>query len=168
MGPLVYSKSRWHQDFDPQRSLVERLFAHYMQYNKTPSNQSSSSDKGNPPYVVLLTENYRCHAKILQFPSDCFYGGELVAKGDQSTLNLVPVLSFYTAQGVDQQVEKGVAYCNEAEVTEVVQRVDELIHLWPEDWSKDIGVVTPYRDQVLMWTDCKFGYLTELKVNSLR
>ncbi|CAB4003242.1 probable helicase with zinc finger domain isoform X2, partial [Paramuricea clavata] len=148
MGLRVYSKCRWAEDFGLKISLVERLHTHYEQYNNTSSNLKSSSVKDKPPYVVLLFENYRCHAKILEFPSDCFYGGELIAKGDQSTHDLVPVLSFYTAQGVDQQVEGSLAYYNDAEVAEVVKRVEELVHLWPKDWSKSIGVVTPYRDQV--------------------
>ena len=146
MGSQVYSKSLWAQDFDPQRSLLERLFAHYMRHNKTSS---------KTPYVVLLIENYRCHAKILEFPSDCFYGGKLVARGDQSTHELVPVLSFYAAQGMDNLDEASLAYYNDAEVAEVVKRVDELIQLWPRDWSKNIiGVLTPYHDQVFTYTNC--------------
>jgi superfamily I DNA and/or RNA helicase len=147
MGPPVYSKCQWAEDFGPKISLLQRLHTHYAQYNKTSSNLKSSSVKDEPPYVVLLTENYRCHADILKFPSDCFYGGELVARGDQSTHELLPVLSFYAAQGVDQQVEGSLEYFNVAEVAEVVKRVEELVYL-SKDWSKNIGVLTPYRDQV--------------------
>ena len=189
MGPPVYSKCLWAEDFGPKRSLLERLFTHYEQYNnnKTSSqpssssqpcsssqpsapNQPSSSQPGSSsqpsssleynstflqtPYVVLLTENYRCHAKILEFPSDCFYGGELVPEGDQSTHDSVPVLSFYTAQGMDNRDDASLAYYNDAEVAEVVKRVEELIELWPKDWSKNIGVLTPYRDQVFTYTNC--------------
>jgi hypothetical protein len=39
-----------------------------------------------------------------------------------------------------------------SEVQEVVDRVDDLFDKWPEEWgtpsAKDIGVVTPYYDQV--------------------
>ena len=155
MGATAYSKCHWPDDFGPKRSLIERLFAHYKQYTKTLSQPSPSSDDDSTtslqtPYVVLLTENYRCHAKILEFPSKCFYGGELIASGDQDTHDSIPVLSFYTAQGVDQRVEESLAYYNEAEVAEVVKQVDELIQLWPKHWGKkDIGVLTPYHDQVM-------------------
>ena len=161
MGPQVYSKCLRAEDVGPKRSLLERLFTHYKQCDKTSSQPSFTLDYKNTflhtPYLVLLTENYRCHAKILDFPSDCFYGGKLVAKGDQSTHELVPVLSFYAAQGVDNRDEGSLAYYNDAEVAEVVKRVEELDHLWPKDWSKSIGVLTPYRDQVLTYmdsTDC--------------
>ncbi len=72
----------------------------------------------------------------------------MLAAGDQSTHDLVPVLSFYAAQGVDNRNDASLAYYNDAEVAEVVKRVDELIQLWPKDWSKNIGVLTPYHDQV--------------------
>ena len=148
MGPPAYSQSLWAEDFGPKRSLLERLHTHYQDYSKISNNSSSTSVEDKPPYVVLLTENYRCHADILKFPSDSFYGGKLVARGDPTTCDLVPVLSFYTAQGVEQQIETSLEYFNEAEVAEVVKRVEELIQLVPKDWSKNIGVLAPYRDQV--------------------
>ena len=148
MGTPVHSKRLWaERNFDPTKSLLERLFAHYKSIQR---NQNSLSDKNRPPYVVLLCENYRCHADILKFPSDCFYGGKLLAKGDQSTLDFPPVLSFYAAQGMDKQVEGRLTYYNEAEVPEVVKRVKELTDLWPEDWGEiNIGVLTPYQGQVV-------------------
>ena len=153
MGPSAYSTPWWPDGFDPKRSLLERLFTHYQQFKKMSKQESLASEIDSTflrtPYTVLLTENYRCHAEILKFPSDNFYGGKLVPRGDQSTHDLVPVLSFYTAQGGEQQVEGGLAYYNEAEVREVVKRVKELVDLWPTDWTRRIGVVTPYRDQVL-------------------
>lgn len=153
MCPLAYSEWLWPEDFGPKRSLLERLFTHYEQHKSTSSQQSPSSENNSAfpqtPYVVLLTENYRCHAKILEFSSDSFYGGELVARGDQTTHDFIPVLSFHTAQGVDQQVERSLAYYNEAEVEEVVKQVEMLIHHWPDGWGRrNIGVLTPYYDQV--------------------
>ncbi|XP_028391336.1 uncharacterized protein LOC114516141 isoform X3 [Dendronephthya gigantea] len=144
MSPPVYSKSTWPEEFDPKISLLERLFSYY----NSSSSVKEETSYVETPYVVLLSENYRCHEKILEFPSDNFYGGELVARGDQTTFKMMPVLSFYTAQGVDKQDEEGLSYYNDAEVAEVVARVEELIFLWPEDWAKNIGVLTPYRDQV--------------------
>ena len=144
MGPRVYSKSLWAKGVGYERSLLERFFFQHGQYCQTPYRVLCQ------PYVVMLTENYRCHAKILEFPSDCFYGGKLLAKGDQSTHDLIPVLSFYAAQGMDNRDEGSLAYYNDAEVAEVVKRVEELIQLWPKDWSKSIGVLTPYRDQVFI------------------
>lgn len=149
MGPSVYSKRWWAEDLGPGRSLLERLFTHYQ---KTVSQEdSTSADNGSneTPYVVMLTENYRCHEDILAFPSECFYGGELLARGDQLTHPSIPALSFYTAQGRDEKLEGSLAYYNLAEVAEIVKRVEELVNLWPRDWKGSIGVLTPYRDQVI-------------------
>ena len=162
MSPPAYSNYLWPKDCGPKRSLIERLFSHYKECNEISSKPSSSPEDNSTylqtPYAVLLRENYRCHAEILQFPSDCFYGGKLVARGDQRTHNFRPVLSFYTALGEDRRVEEGLAYYNLAEVAEIVEQVEELIRLWPEDWGKkNIGVLTPYRDQVFPYTyavDC--------------
>ncbi|XP_028391332.1 LOW QUALITY PROTEIN: uncharacterized protein LOC114516140 [Dendronephthya gigantea] len=152
MGPPAYSKWMWADEFGPKVSLLERLFNHYKQCNMSSNNPPEEGNEDTSyvetPYVVLLTENYRCHEKILQFPSDNFYGGELVARGDQTTYKKLPVLSFYTAQGVDKQDEEGLSYYNDAEVAEVVARVEDLIFHWPKNWKKNIGVLTPYRDQV--------------------
>ena len=156
MGVPVYSKRMWSDNLDPTRSLLERLFTHYKLFNKTssqptpyPLSEDNNTSSFQTPFAVFLTENYRCHAKILEFPSNCFYGGKIIASGDQDTHDSIPVLSFHTAQGVDQQVEG--SYYNEAEVAEVVKQVEELIQLWPKHWGKkDIGVVTPYRDQVFI------------------
>ena len=160
MGPPAYSQRMWADELGPKISLLERLFAHYKQCNTPSNNPSPSPEKSSEdtsyvgtPYVALLTENYRCHEKILEFVSKNFYDGKLVARGDQSTHKTVPVLSFYTAQGVDQQGEGSLSYYNDAEVDEVVARVEELILLWPKDWAMSIGVLTPYRDQVKMYTD---------------
>ena len=103
-----------------------------------------------PSHVVMLTENYRCHKDILDFPSECFYGKELVARGDQSTHSWIPPLSFYTTQGRDKQREGSISYYNRAEVEEVAKRVEDLVKCSPIHWRKNIGVVTPYYDQVCL------------------
>ena len=170
MGPVAYSEWLWPEHFGPKRSLLERLFTHYEQHKSTSSQQSPSSETSGSflqtPYVVLLTENYRCHAKILEFSSDSFYGGELVARGNQDTHESLPVLSFYTVRGEDKQVERSLAYYNEAEVAEVVKRVEELINVWPAGWGKkDIGILAPYYDQVFKKTHLGFSLFDTISVS---
>lgn len=147
MGPFVYSKRDWVQELGPTQSLLERLFA---LYKKSVSHVKSNPGDGEPPHVITLTENYRCHKDILDFPSDCLYGKELVARGDQSTHSYIPTLSFYTAQGKDKQRKGSMSYYNSAEVEEVAKRVEDLVKCWPAYWEKSIGVVTPYYDQVCL------------------
>ena len=164
MSPPAYSARLWPKDIGPKKSLLERLFIHYKQCNESSNTPSPLPDEDNSsfvptPYVVWLKENYRCHADILQFSSDRFYGGELVAMGDQRTHDFKPVLSFHTAQGQDRQVEGGLSYYNIAEVAEVVKQVEYLNDTWPSDWGKkDIGVLTPYGDQVFPYTQSKQHY----------
>ena len=147
MGPFVYSKRHWVQELGPRQSLLERLFA---LYKKTVYNvESNAGDGEQPPYVVMLTENYRCHKDILDFPA-FFYGNELVARGDQSAHSDIPTISFYTVQGKDKQREGSMSYYNCAEVEEVAKRVEHLVKCWPIHWKKSIGVVTPYYDQVCL------------------
>ena len=111
MGPSVYSKSDW----------VEELGPRHME-----SNPGDGEDI-KPSHVVMLTENYRCHKDILDFPSECFYGKELVARGDQSTHSWIPPLSFYTTQGRDKQREGSISYYNRAEVEEVAKSARRYI-----------------------------------------
>ena len=132
-----------------QRSLPERLFDHYYE-NK----QSDCS-------VMLLTENYRCHPDILQFPSDNFYGEELIARSDQVAHPRLGPLLFFSVCGVEEAREN--SYINEAEVEEVVKRVKELANDWPEEWKEkdlsQIGVISAYMTQVpflkdVLWQAC--------------
>ena len=83
-----------------------------------------------------------------------FYGGPEVLKSEAnipSVLSITPLL-FYAVQGREIQDENNVSYYNMSEVQQVVELVDELYDKWPEEWgapvAKDIGVVTPYYDQV--------------------
>ena len=131
------------------KESLEKHHKNNIEITKSSSIDNYGSNDDVPiPYVTLLTENYRCHANILRFPSDNFYGGELVAKGDQFEHDTVPVLTFYTARGVDCWVEESLGYYNDAEVAELVTRIEELVLLSPKSWRKCIGVLTPYHDQV--------------------
>lgn len=83
-----------------------------------------------------------------------FYGGPDVLKSEAnipSVLSITPLV-FYSVQGQEVQDENNVSYYNMSEVQEIVERVEELYEKWPEEWgprvAKEIGVVTPYYDQV--------------------
>jgi len=140
MSPEVYS--RYAQDWGLQRSLPERLFDHY--YENMQSDDS----------VMLLTENYRSHPDILQFPSDNFYGEELIARGDQASHPRFGPLLFFSVHGVEEAREN--SYINTAEVDEIVKRVKLLADDWPVEWKeKDlskIGVISAYMTQVLRYS----------------
>jgi len=141
MSPEVYS------NFDCQyglkKSLPERLFDHYNQMENC-----TFTDR----HMMFLKKNYRSNSEILTFPSDKFYGGDVVPMGDKDNPahpTLGPMM-FYACQGTE--VKYGDSFLNEAEVGEVVKRVKELAETWPECWGtknlQDIAVLAAYKYQV--------------------
>ena len=128
-----------------QRSLPERLFDHY---------EATGDETFKNANVMFLTENYRSHQEILNFPSENFYGGQLVARGhaDQPAHPRLGPLVFYTARGKEEK-DHDHSFMNLAEVDEVVKRVKELAGDWPtKEWGEmdlsQIAVLAAYRYQV--------------------
>lgn len=136
MSPEVYS--HYARDWGLQRSLPERLFDYYCEKLQSDDN------------VMFLTENYRCHPDILQFPSDNFYGKELISCSEQASHPRFGPLLFFSVHGVEEAREN--SYINAAEVDEIVNRVILLADDWPVEWKKkdlsQIGVISAYMTQV--------------------
>ena len=143
MSPEVYSPEA--RQLGLQKSLAERLFDMYEKDKQEAMKKSK---------VLFLTENYRCHQEILQFPSDNFYGEKLVARGQALQLahpKYGPLL-FFSARGKEQR-EHDNSYINLSEVYEVVKRVKEVANSWPASiWGpkklSEIAVLSSYRHQV--------------------
>ena len=143
MSPKVYSHEakvqRLHQ------SLLERLYRHYDNFYQRQDLR---------PLTILMRMNYRSRLEILRFIAAIFYGGPdvLVPMSDQATAEGVVPLTFYTAQGREVQDSDSTSYYNIAEMVEVADRIEELYVNWPVEWgprrADQIGVVTPYADQV--------------------
>ena len=87
MNPAVSSKEA--KEWGLQRSLHVRLSTIY----------GASSDERLKSKLIHLTENYRSHEKILKFPSDLFYGGELIARVDQPLHPELGALVFHSVKG---------------------------------------------------------------------
>jgi len=106
------------------------------------------------PCKIMLVENYRSHEAIVDYTSDMFYQQKLVASGKQPAHSAWYPLTFFTARGEDIQESASTSYYNNSEVAEIVDRLAELRRNWPKQWGKkeeaEIGVVTPYHDQVQM------------------
>ena len=104
------------------------------------------------PCKILLCENYRSHEAIVSFTSRLFYEQKLVASGRPPAHSSWHPLTFFTARGEDVQDPCSTSYYNNSEVFEVVDRLAELKRNWPKSWGRreetEIGVVTPYQDQV--------------------
>ncbi|XP_076852956.1 putative helicase with zinc finger domain [Brachyhypopomus gauderio] len=135
LSPFVYSE--FARERNLHVSLLDRLYEHY------PSEY---------PCRILLCENYRSHEAIINYTSELFYEGKLMASGKQPPHKDFYPLTFFTARGEDVQEKNSTAYYNNAEVFEIVERVEEMRRKWPVAWGKldegSIGVVSPYADQV--------------------
>ncbi|KAM3865303.1 putative helicase with zinc finger domain [Diretmus argenteus] len=135
LSPFVYSE--FARERNLHVSLLDRLYEHY---------------PPEYPCRILLCENYRSHEAIINYTSELFYDGKLMASGKQPSHKDFYPLTFFTARGEDVQEKNSTAYYNNAEVFEIVERVEEMRKKWPVAWGKldegSIGVVSPYADQV--------------------
>lgn len=143
LGPVIYSKEA--ESHGLGKSFLERLFECESYYN------------GNENYVIRLVRNYRSHPQILCLPSKLFYEEELIAcKDDTSSLMTLvdflpnkefPVL-FFGIQGCDEREGSNPSWFNRIEVSKVVEVINRLTASGNLS-EEDIGVITPYRQQVL-------------------
>ena len=92
--------------------------------------------------------------EILRFISAVFYGGpeKLTAGGSIPSVVEITPLQFYAVQGKEVQDTESTSFYNHAESSEVVEQVEQLLINWPQEWGRkspeDIGVISPYYDQV--------------------
>ncbi|MFS8002630.1 putative DNA helicase [Helianthus anomalus] len=143
LGPVIFSKDA--ESYGLGKSFMERLC------------ESKFYKDGDQNYVTKLVRNYRCHQHILSLPSELFYKGELVACKEDDTLYPLtwkdyiknpefPVL-FLGVQGVDEREGNNPSWFNRIEASEVVEVIMNLKDRGIK--NEDIGVITPYRQQVL-------------------
>ncbi|KAJ4827934.1 putative RNA helicase sde3 [Turnera subulata] len=144
LGPVVYSKEV--EAFGLGKSYLERLFE---------SKVYSDEEKG---FLTKLVKNYRCHRAILDLPSKLFYNAELLACKEDTSSSILgnadflpnkefPVL-FIGIQGCDEREGNNPSWFNRIEASKVVEIINKL-RAKAEIDEADIGVVTPYQQQVL-------------------
>ncbi|XP_078437162.1 P-loop containing nucleoside triphosphate hydrolases superfamily protein [Wolffia australiana] len=117
----------------------------------------------DPDYMTKLVRNYRSHPAILDLPSNLFYKGELIPCKDKSELDELmlqettlglpnkefPVL-FVGIQGCDEREGSSPSWFNRTEISKVVEIIQKLrSNADLARLSDDIGIITPYLQQVL-------------------
>ena len=129
-----------------------------------------------PCYVTKLLRNYRAHEKLLALPSRLFYDDELqAAANEDSTHRMLPWKALRSSSrsctttasgmaatddpppilccGVDGQEDREIdspSFYNVIEATKVVELIEQLLSADEiEASTTDIGVITPFRKQVL-------------------
>lgn len=104
----------------------------------------------------LLQEHYRCHPKIIQFCNKKFYDGKLIVmtedKGENNVLE-----AYISAKGNHARGHKNIRQIDIIE-KEIIPKLTDKITI------KDIGVISPYREQKKE-LEARFG--TELKVDTI-
>lgn len=147
ISPKVYNPEARRQSFG--MSMLERLYLYYDAFYHHLVEKS-----GHGPLNIFLSINYRTKMEILRFISAIFYGGPdmLKAYGNIPSVVEVTPLVFHVVQGREVQDADSTSFYNTAECMEVVDRVVDLINNWPLEWGdcapEEIGIVTPYHDQV--------------------
>lgn len=111
--------------------------------------------RNNPNSVRLLAIQYRMHSSISKFPSQRFYGGNLLNGPDVDKYtqrawhnsSLFGTYRFFDIRGREEESNKHSVY-NVAEAKAalaIVQRLKE--DFFDVDFDGCIGIVTPYKEQ---------------------
>jgi len=169
LGPIVRSPIAKSERF--HTSYLERLIDTDM-YSKDKNGEYNST------YICKLIHNYRSHPKILQFPSQLFYDGDLIASGDPVVVESfcgweelpnpqVPII-FHGIIGEDQREGNSPSWFNPLEVMEVLSYVKKITSRKKNPVKpQDIGVVTPYHKQVTKLRKVLSKHFPDVKVGSV-
>ncbi|PQJ09728.1 IGHMBP2 family helicase [Flavipsychrobacter stenotrophus] len=115
----------------------------------------------HPESVILLQEQYRMNESIMGYSSKVFYDNKLIAHGSVATHLLhdadAPLAFVDTAGcGFDEKTE-GTSTSNPEEATLLFKHLEKLItelqpHFTPDTFPT-IGIISPYRQQILALQD---------------
>lgn len=108
----------------------------------------------HPQSASMLQVQYRMNESIMQFSSDYFYQGGLIADESvkhHTVINLSPV-DFVDTAGCgfnETQDPETLSRYNEEEARVLITQLEKLIQtVGIEDWSFTLGIITPYSAQV--------------------
>lgn len=142
------------------KNIIEEISKKYMIPNNYDYLQhsflSSISNTVIDAPKKLLQEHYRCHPKIIQFCNKKFYNGNLIImtedKGEKDVLE-----AYVSVKGNHARGHKNIRQIDIIQ-KEIMPKLIEEVNI------KDIGIISPYKDQKNE-LETRFG--TELKVNTV-
>ena len=112
--------------------------------------------------AVMLRDQYRSAADIVAYINHDFYGGKLRVAGDQDALR-VPTKSRPGLAWTDVPARgsegAGSGNVNSAEISAIVTHLEEL--LLRQDYDGSIGIVSPFRPQVMALSDAVTARIPE-------
>ncbi|GAB1287336.1 Helicase with zinc finger domain 2 [Apodemus speciosus] len=123
--PRLFSVPR---DKAAGHTLLHRLFLYYQQEVHKIAQQSR----------IIFHENYRSTAAIINFVSHHFYlakGNPIQASGKVPCHPQHYPLMFCHVAGSPEQDMSMTSWLNSAEVTQVVEKVQEIYNTWPHCWG---------------------------------
>lgn len=109
-------------------TLLHRLFHHYQRHDQEAAQRSR----------VIFHENYRSTDAIIRFVSRHFYmakGDPIHASGKVPRHPQLHPLVFCHVAGVPERDLSLTSWINAAEVTQVVEKVQEVYGSWPRCWG---------------------------------
>ena len=142
------------------KNIIEEISKKYMIQNNYDYLQhsflSSISNTVIDAPKKLLQEHYRCHPKIIQFCNKKFYNGNLIImtedKGEKNVLE-----AYISAKGNHARGHKNIRQIDIIQ-KEIMPKLIEEVNI------KDIGIISPYKDQK---NELKTRFGTELKVDTV-
>uniref|UniRef100_A0A667XVM2 RNA helicase n=1 Tax=Myripristis murdjan TaxID=586833 RepID=A0A667XVM2_9TELE len=156
-------------------SLLDRLMKDFEIYKK------NEHFKYNNHFITKLRKNYRSHPDILKIPNELFYDGELEPCADKETISFdweglpnkhFPVI-FHGVVGCDEREETSPSYFNTAEVDMLMKYLKDILDYLKNKRGvtaikpQQIGIIAPYRKQVVYQTLSIRAYLCLLQVGSV-
>jgi helicase MOV-10 len=156
LGPVVHHSLAKENGLGT--SYLERLMERSI-YQKNMDSRSTSHGQFDERVITKLVRNYRAHELLIHLPNRLFYDGDLVSCVDPMLGNSclgweglerqgVPLL-WHGIAGKDMQERNSPSWFNNDEVQQVVAHVKDLLSMQRNKLTQaDIGVITPYNQQV--------------------
>ncbi|XP_057189999.1 helicase with zinc finger domain 2 isoform X2 [Triplophysa rosa] len=124
MAPKLFSVTN---DKHSDHTLLNRLFHYYQDHSSNIAKKSR----------IIFNENYRSTGEIVDFVSNHFYVSDgIKAKGDVPRHPKLYPLMFHHVRGECLLNSNSMSWYNRAEVTSVINVIQELVTVWPVEWGK--------------------------------